>query len=255
MKLTLADAKYLKDSISIISDLVTEGRFKISSNGMELVAMDPANVAMVIFKLLSSTFTEYQVDKEVQMAMNLSNLKQVLRRAKQSDTLTLQLDSDNKLKVILKGHTTRTFSLPIIELEEKDQKVPSLEFSITINTSAGFLSDAIDDVDIVAESVSFIADDKSFTIEAEGDLSKAKIEAKQSDDLQIERKISDKERKISDKVKAKYSIEYLKKMVGGSKISNKVAIHFNMNYPLKLDYLELDKVMLSFILAPRVEND
>lgn len=248
MKLTLADGKYLKDSISIISDLVTEGRFKITSNGMELVAMDPANVAMVIFKLLSSTFTEYQVEKDVEMAMNLSNLKQVLRRAKQSDTLTLQLDSENKLKVILKGNTTRTFSLPIIELEEKDQKVPSLEFPITINTSGSFLSDAIDDVDIVAESVSFIADDKSFTIEAEGDLSKAKIEAKQSDDLQISSK-------SSDKIKAKYSIEYLKKMVGGSKISDKVVIHFKKDYPLKLDYIEVDKVMLSFILAPRVEND
>lgn len=248
MKLTLADGKYLKDSISIISDLVTEGRFKINANGMELIAMDPANVAMVIFKLLSSTFTEYDVKKEVELAINLSNLKQVLRRAKPADTLTLELDSENKLKIILKSNTTRTFSLPIIELEDKDQKVPSLEFPVIIKTSASFLSEAIDDVDIVAESVSFIADSKTFVIEAEGDLSKAKIEATQSEDLQIDTK-------TADKVKAKYSIEYLKKMVGGSKIANSVTIHFKKDYPLKLDYVEVDKVMLSFILAPRVEND
>ena len=59
MKLTLAEPKYLKDSISIISELVNEAKFNITKEGFELVAMDPANVAMVIFKLLASTFTEF----------------------------------------------------------------------------------------------------------------------------------------------------------------------------------------------------
>ena len=95
MKLTLAEPKYLKDSISIISELVTEGRFKITSDAIELVAMDPANVAMVIFKLLSSTFTEYELKEPVDIAINLNNLKQFLRRAKQNDILTLELEKDS----------------------------------------------------------------------------------------------------------------------------------------------------------------
>ena len=33
------------------------------------------------------------------------------------------------------------------------------------------------------------------------------------------------------------------------------SIQFNKDYPLKMDFIELDKVLLSFILAPRVEND
>ena len=53
MKLTLAEPRYLRESISIISDLVNETRIKITKEGLELVAMDPANVAMVVFKLLS----------------------------------------------------------------------------------------------------------------------------------------------------------------------------------------------------------
>ncbi len=58
-----------------------------------------------------------------------------------------------------------------------------------------------------------------------------------------------------DKVKAKYSIEYLKKMVSGSKIADTVQIQFNKDYPLKVDFKEVDRVMLSFILAPRVRKD
>ena len=80
MKLALAEPKYFKDSISIISDLVSEAKFKATKDGLELIAMDPANVAMVVFKLLSSSFTEYQITGTEAVSINLNNLKQILRR-------------------------------------------------------------------------------------------------------------------------------------------------------------------------------
>ena len=248
MKLSLAEPKYLKDSISIISELVNEVRFKITPQSIELVAMDPANVAMVIFKLLSSCFVEYDVKKDIDLAINLANLKQVLRRAKPNDVLTLELDQDNKLKVVLKGNTTRTFSLAIIEFEEKEQKIPDLKFGVKIDTTSTILNDAIEDVDIVAESVTFNVEGTKLNIEATGDLSKAKIDIPSGEETKITAE-------SKEKIKAKYSIEYLKKMINGSKLADKVTLQFNTDYPLKLEYTEVDKVMLSFILAPRVEND
>lgn len=248
MKLTLAESKYLKDSISIISDLVSEARFKVSSDAIELVAMDPANVAMVIFKLLSSTFTEYEVKEPVDIAINLNNLKQFLRRAKSDDIITLQLEDKSKLKIILKGASTRTFNLPILDLEEKEQKIPDLSFTAMINMPSSSLNESIEDADVVADAVSFVAEPKKFTLIAEGDLSKAKIELNSDDDHKI--KVEGQE-----KIKAKYSTEYLKKMIGGSKLSDNVSVHFNSDYPLKLEYKVVDRVQLAFILAPRVENE
>lgn len=247
MKLTLAEPKFLKDSISIISDLVNEGRFKITTSSIELVAMDPANVAMVIFKLLSSAFVEYDVKKEVELSINLNNLKQVLKRAKPTDTLSLEV-AESKLKVTLKSGTVRTFYIPIIEMEEKEQKVPNLTFPITIKTSSSVLTEAIEDADIVAESLSFSVEASTFIVEAEGDLSKAKIEIKEGDDTKIT--VEGKEN-----IRAKYSIEYLKKMIGASKLANEVTIQFSKDYPLKLEFKVVDKLMMSFILAPRVDND
>ena len=75
MKLVLAEPKYFKESVSIISDLVSEAKFKVNQDGLELVAMDPANVAMVIFKLLSSSFTQYEIKQPEEIAINLNNLK------------------------------------------------------------------------------------------------------------------------------------------------------------------------------------
>jgi proliferating cell nuclear antigen len=245
MKLTLAEPKYLKDSIAVISDLVNEARFKITKDAVELVAMDPANVAMVVFKLLSSAFTEYKVEKDAEIGINLNNMKQILRRVKPSDMLILEL-MDNKLKIQLKSESTRTFNLPLIDIKEKEQKIPELNFSVNVKTSASMLNDAIEDVDIVAESVNFIAEPKKFSLQAAGDLSNANIEIKQDDTTKI---------KAKEKTRAKYSVEYLKKMIQGAKLADKVSIQFNKDYPLKLDYHTVDRVMLSFILAPRVESE
>lgn len=246
MKLTLAEPKYLKDSISIISELVNEARFKITKDAIELVAMDPANVAMVIYKLFSSTFTEYDLKEDIEIGLNLENLKQVLRRASPSDMITLELDTDNKLKIQLKGTSVRTFSIPTIELDEREQRIPDLKFGAVITTESHILNEAIEDADIVAESVTFIAEPKKMTVKAEGDLSKAMIDIKEDENTQI--KVE------GGKVSSKYSIEYLKKMMNGGKIASNVRVSFSKDYPLRLDYVTIDKVNMSFILAPRVEE-
>lgn len=245
MKLSIAETKYLKEPVGIISDLVSEAKFNITKDSIELIAMDPANVAMVVFKLLSTAFIDYDVKENVSIAINLSNLKQVLRRVKGNDILSLEVD-DNKLKITLKSNNIRTFFLPIIDVEEKEQKIPDLKFATTIVCPSSTLNDAIDDVDIIGESVAFIGEEKKFTVSATGDLSKAQIEISPDSETKIVSK---------EKTRSKYSIEYLKKMIQGSKISDKVTINFSKDYPLKLDYMTINKVSLSFILAPRVENE
>lgn len=247
MKLVLTEPRYFKESISIISELVAEATIKAKKDYLELVAMDPANVALVHFRLLSSCFTEYNLKEEEDISINLNNLKQILKRAKSDDIVTVETE-DNKFKIQFKSNTTRSFSLPLLELEDKEQKVPELNFPLTIETHSQILSDSIEDVSVVAESVTFLGEKEQFSIKAEGDLSKAFIEVRPDEHTVIKTKDSNKH-------KAKFSLEYLKKMIAGSKLSDKVSVHFNTDYPLKLEYKVIDKLLLSFILAPRVDND
>jgi len=248
MKLALAEPKYFKDSISIISDLVSEAKFKATKDGLELVAMDPANVAMVVFKLLSSSFTEYQITGTEVVSINLNNLKQILRRAKSDDMLSLETTEDNKLKIQLKSNTTRSFSIPTLDFEDKEQRVPDLVFPIAVHTTSEVLQEAIEDVSVVAESVTFLGEKNKLSVKAEGDLSKAFIEIKGDNTTSI--KCGGDE-----KIKAKYSLEYLRKMISGGKLTDNVSIYFNTDYPMKIEYKVTDRLLLSFILAPRVDND
>ena len=135
MKVVLADSKYFKDSIAICSELVSEVTFKASKDGLELVAMDPANVAMVQLKILASSFVEYNVkDDGEQFSISLSSLKQILRRGKAEDVLTLETSEENQLKILLKSKTSRSFSIALLDLDERDQKVPDLQFPVKIKT-------------------------------------------------------------------------------------------------------------------------
>ncbi|MAG20027.1 proliferating cell nuclear antigen (pcna) [archaeon] len=245
MKLSLAEPKVLVDSVNIISELVTEVKFKVLKDRFEVMAMDPANVVMVIFKLLSSAFTEYKVDEEKELCINLENLKQVLRRVKAGDMLKIE-EEENKLKITLVGENMRTFSLGLIELDEGDQKVPSLEFPIKIEMPSFVFNEGIEDVGIVAESVALICKDGKFIIESEGGTSAARVEIGDEEGVKVTG---------GDEVLAKYSIEYLKKISKSNKVSGNVVLEFNKDYPLKISYNVVDRLSMIFILAPRIATE
>lgn len=249
MKLTLAEPKLLVDSIGLIGELVSEAKFKFDKDKIELIAMDPANVAMVVFKLLSSAFSEYKIDKEEEIGLSLESLKAVLKRVKSSDVLSIELDKErNRLRVQLKGESSRTFHLGILELEDKNQKIPELQFAAKVETGSAVFEEAVGDMDIVSESVSFLAEKGKFTVEAAGSTSDARVEL--SEDGETSVKSSGK-----DAVRSRYSIEYLKRIIRGGKLAPKLSIQFSKDYPLRVDYLVKDKLSLAIILAPRVSTD
>jgi proliferating cell nuclear antigen len=245
MKLTLNEIKYFKEPINIISELVNEVTFKINKDMIELVAIDPANVSMVIFKLLNTAFLEYDIKEPLEISLNLDTLKQILRRANPQDQISFEL-MNNKLKLDLKSNSKRTFYLSLLNLDEKQQKIPDLKFPLKIETDTSLFDEAIEDAGVVSDSVLFSVNKDMFSMEAIGNLTSAKVDLVKDDQTSIN---------IEEEAKSKYSTEYLKKIIKGSKLSDKVVLQFNNDYPLKASYKITDIMLLEFILAPRTAND
>lgn len=249
MKLVLAEPKLFKESISAISGLVNEVNLKVDKNMLEIIAMDPANVAMIIFHMLSPAFAEYDVSKEENLAINLESLNQILRRAKPTDTMNIELDEKNsKLVIKLVGESVRTFHISLLNNEHRGQKIPDLKFPARVEMQSSVFNEAMDDMNVIAESVAFMIESDIFSIKSEGRLNSAKVEITTDDEANIK----------LDKVKnivSKYSLEYLNKISKGSKLSENVVLQFGNEYPLRVDFKVIDKLSLSIILAPRVMND
>lgn len=240
MLVKLDNPKIFSDVISIISEIVTEVKIRIDKQGLSIVAIDPANVALVAFNIPSAAFSTFEANEEV-IGVSLDNLRAILRRCSVGSSLIIQTE-DNSLKIEIHDKIKRSFLLALINIETEDKAIPSLEFASKIEMSSQDFSEAIEDCSIVADACSFLIKDRRFVIEAKS-LNSARNEFS-SDEVKIE----------GNEGRAKYSLEYLQKFTKACKLTEKVRINFSDDYPLRLEF-NTQQIGLVFILAPRVENE
>ncbi|MEI6849403.1 MAG: proliferating cell nuclear antigen (pcna) [archaeon] len=241
MLLKLDSPKILSDIVSIISELVNEVRLKVTKEGLTLTAIDPANIAMVYFKVPTELFSQYEIEKDEILGINLENFKSVLKRCSLGSSLTLQKD-DNMLKLGIQDKIKRDFTLALIDIESEEKEMPKWEFKSVIKMDSSAFTEVVEDCLVVSDACTFVASPSNFIIEAHG-LNSAKVEFN-TDEVEI----------YSDTSTARFSLEYLNKFIKGSKISSRVTISFSDNHPMRIDF-PTGNVMLSFVLAPRVEHD
>jgi len=240
MLVKLENPALLSKAVEIISDLVTEVRIKVNEFGMSITAIDPANVAMVGFKLPKSAFSQFEVGSEV-LGVNMDNLKRILKRCGAGSSLVLE-KRENQLEIKIYDKIRRNFSLNLIDVESEDKEMPSLDFSSRVEMLSSYFVEAVEDCAVVDDACSFIIKEGKFIIEAKS-LNSARSEFS-SDEVKIE----------AEDCKAKYSLEYLQKFAKGAKICDRTILNFANEHPLKIEF-KAQHFELSFILAPRVEID
>jgi len=245
MLLKLDNPKLLADTISLISELVLEVKAKVTKQGLEIIAVDPANAALVSLKFPSSTFSQFEIDKEEELGLNLEDFKQVLRRVSGSTSLIIERH-DNTLRLKVQEKAKRVFNFSLINIDAEEKKIPQLNFSSKVELDSGTFSELINDAVVVSDSAEFFVTPNSFIIEARGTLNNTRAEFS-SDEIKIDTK---------EESKSKYGTDYLAKFVKASKLSDKVVINFSNNYPVRFDFKNKENLFeLSFILAPRGEEE
>jgi len=247
-KAVISDSSLLRDSVATIGELIDEGVFKINKNGLSLIAADRAMVAVVDFKLPATVFDEFNVDKEVTIALNISNLVSVLKRTRTKDKLVMEL-KDNKLEITMKNSSTRRFTVPLLDISQEEiPPIDQLEFKARARIKADILKNGIEDADIVSDSIVFEASENKFSMKASGDISSTELTLEKGDEalLDLETK---------EEIRSRYPLDYLKKMIKASKLANDVVLRWSKDYPMRMDFTSVDKVGLSFILAPRVSEE
>ncbi len=246
--ISLENADLLKNSIPIIAEIIDEGVFKVDSNGLSLLSPDRSMIAVVDFRLLASAFNDFDVSGENMLGLNLANLVAVIKRIKTGEKVTLKKDDkSNMLEIIMEGKGKRKFEIPLLNINTEKPPLDQLNFKGKIEMDASVLEEGISDADIVDDSVVMETNPELFKLWAKGDVSSSQLELKKG-----ETGLTSLE--ASEAVRARYPLEYLKKMIKASKFSEKVSVEFANDYPMKMVFKDIDKINLSFILAPRVEE-
>lgn len=241
MLVKLENPSLIVKAMELVSELATEVRIKVNEEGLGITAMDPANAAMVGFKVPKDAFSEFEAGDEV-LGVNLDNLKRILKRAGTGNLLIERKGEDNFMTIEIQDRIKRNFSLGLIDVDSEEKELPSLEFGSKVVLNSSDFIDGIDDCLVVDDACSFITEEGKFIIEAKG-VNSSRSEFS-GDEAEIE----------AENCRSRYSLEYLQKFAKASKLSDKTFLFFSDDYPLKME-IKTEKMRMTFVLAPRSEND
>lgn len=243
----LDDISLLRDSIATIAELIDETELNIREFGIQMIASDRAVVVVVDFFLDRSVFREYKYSEDLRIGINLQNLLQILKRAGDGDSLAIKL-ADGKLDLTIKGVSTRKFVLPLIDISrEETPPIDKLDFSSSLSVNSDIISNGIEDAELVTDSVIFTVRKDQLTMKGESDSSFTQLDLMKGDG---NLRITD----TNEPVRARYSLDYLKKIIKAKKLSSEVKLSMSNDYPMKLQFEVPGKMQIGFILAPRVEE-
>jgi DNA polymerase III sliding clamp (beta) subunit (PCNA family) len=226
----------LVNVLNSVKELSSEASFGFTDVGIEMILMDPANVAMLCATIKKDNIEDYEVTKE-KVRFNVMDLYKSLQKLPKE--VCFKVDND---KVIIgSSDLKKSFKLPIIEDDSNEQKKPCLYFGVEVDISTEEFVNIIESSVTVSDSVRFSTKALNLNVVAEGDIKSYNATA-ETTAIRVDKESS-----------AKYSLDYLNKFMKSKKVSDNITFKFNTDYPLML-LLSNNEIDLEFILAPKKED-
>ena len=248
MKLVFEDATKFKKSIDAIAALIDEAEFIVNEKGLTLKATDPSQIAMVDFELPKDAFKEFDVKEEIALGLDLDYLRQIMSRAKSKDMLILELNPEKTaLTISFKGKSTRSFSIPLIDVSKGQIPNPKIEFEADVKLHASVLQEALKDAELISGHVILGCTKDSFYVKANSSKGTLNNETPKTED-------SIKEFKLKNECKAMFPLDYLKDMLKTPSSDDIIALHLRTDAPVRIDF-NIDKARVTYYLAPRIEAE
>lgn len=244
MRVAYSAGHVWRNIVAGLKELIKEGVFVFTEEGVRLRALDPSHVVLVDVYFPQKAFAEYAVENEVRVALNIEELSRVLRRASKKDALTMELAGD-KLKISLEGRFTRTFYEPLISLEYSEIGEIRVPFKADIRVASPIFEEAVKDLEPVGEILGLEAESDKLVLFNEGETARAAIELTSESGI-ISSIVEEPQRSV-------YSYDYIEAFLPISKVAETVRIQFSSDMPLKLTYELAEGAWFTTYVAPRTE--
>ncbi len=238
------NAEALRDAIEAVSSLVDEVKFSLSEKGLELKAVDPANVAMVSLLVRPEAFDYFKVTPG-EIGVDLVRLSDVLSMADKGENVQLELDEENhKLKIGV-GSLSYTLSLIDPTAIKKEPRIPELDLPAHVTLPGGELRRAVKAAEKVSDHVILGVSDESFYMEAKGDIDSLKLKIPSTELLGMK----------PGEARSLFSLDYLEDMSKAIGKATEVTLEMGIDYPLRVNFKLRQSIDISYLLAPRIEQE
>jgi len=246
--LTLDNATNFKKCIDSIAVLVDEAEFAIDKEGLELKATDPSQISMVHFQLPAKAFSEFKVTAPTKIGLDLDYLSQVMARGSAKDSLRLEVDQEkSRLNITFRGNSTRSFSVPLVDVSKADAPTPKIDFDAEIKIKGDALQDGLKDASLISAHITVGADADEFYLKANSSKGNLKDDTKKGDKSLIEMK-------VKNPAKSTFPLDYLSDMVKVASSDTDVTVKLKNEAPIEISY-KIGEATVKYFLAPRIEQE
>ncbi len=239
------NAELLKDAIASLAVIVDEVRFRIKPEGISVKAVDPANVAMVIFELGSSAFDEYSAD-ELEIGIDLNKITDLLGITDKGDTVRMELEEGNNKLLIDVGGLSYTLSLLDPSTIRAEPRIPQLELPAKVVMNGTDLRRAVKAAEKISDHMLMGVSGDTFYMEAKGDTDKVRLEMGRDQLIDLK----------TGEASSLFSLDYLTDIVKPTNKVNEVSLSLGRDFPVIIEFeIANGAGRISYLLAPRIESD
>lgn len=246
MEVEIKDIELFKKLMDTIGSLMQDVSLDFNEDGFAVKAMDPANIAMILFDGKKGLFSKFEVDKPTKISVSLIDLNGILKFVRRDDKLKL-IESKGKLRLEVLGRNKMNFVIPLIDENYTAQKIPQLNFTAEAALLSSVLKDALKVALTVDDSVSFTVDGHKLSLSAKSE------EKEFLEELNLNENKELFNLKSEGLTKSKFSIEYLSKFFVAIDPEKQVKLSMSNNYPLRVDHEMNDDAKIALVLANRLE--
>jgi proliferating cell nuclear antigen len=243
----IVSADTLRTTFDSVSVLVDECKIHLEEDGLEVRAVDPANVGMVDLTLSASAFESYETDGGV-IGVNLSRLEDIAGMAESGTLVHLDLDEETRKLHIRTDGLEYTLALIDPDSIRDEPDLPDLDLPAKIVLEGRDIDRAVKAADMVSDHIALgvDAEEEHFYVDAEGDTDDVHFELDREDLIDL----------TAGDAHSLFSLDYLKDMNKAIPKDAEVTIDLGEEFPVKLhfDIAEGDG-SVTFMLAPRIQND
>jgi proliferating cell nuclear antigen len=235
----------LRELVEVVSTLVTETKLQITKEGIEVKAVDPSHVAMLVLSLKKASFEEFS-GEPTEIGVDVEKFKDVLKLSKPGDILELNYDSAKKRLVVSVGKITR--SMGVVDPGGiTDPKVPNVNPPGKVVLKIDELRQGIRGSESISDHVTIALEPDYFIMHSEGESDRLDLRIPRSELAELD---------VKDAVRSMYPLDFFSSMVKSISSAEEVTMYVGNEYPLKLQFtMAQGHGDGRFLLAPRVEED
>jgi proliferating cell nuclear antigen len=242
----------IKILVESLKEVLTDINLYFDNNGLKIMTMDNARVALVYVRLLKDNFEEYYCESRTLCGINMIYLFKLLKTVGNNDVLTLFIrnGSMNELGIKIENKEKNTVTesyLKMLDISEEKLEIPDIQYDSVISMPSVDLQKYCRDLSIISGQVCISSNASKFILEANGDFASQKIIIGEAQNGLI---FSKKNQNVSET----FDLKYINSFTKSTNLCSTVEIFLKREYPLVIEYNVANLGKLQYCLAPKITD-